>query len=147
MTTLGIHTIKAARGSKKTAKRVGRGNASGHGNYSCRGGKGQTARSGGSRGLARKAFRRILQSTPKLGGFKSMATKPETVTLAMLEKNFSSGDTVTIVTLREKNVIGKNIAAVKIVNTGELSKKLTVTGIKCTKIALEKIAAVGGEVK
>lgn len=147
MTTLGIHTIKSARGAKKSAKRVGRGNASGHGNYSTRGGKGQTARSGGSRGLARMSFRRILQSTPKLGGFKSLAVKPETITLAMLEKSFSAGDTVSLATLREKKVISKNIEAVKIVNTGDLTKKLTVSGIKCTKVASEKIAAVGGEVK
>ncbi len=41
------HELAPAPGSKKDAKRVGRGNASGHGTYSCRGLKGQKSRAGG----------------------------------------------------------------------------------------------------
>ena len=144
---LQVHTITSADGAKHRPKRVGRGNASGHGTYSTRGGKGQTARSGGSRGLARLGFRRQLQSTPKLRGFKSLREKPTEVYLSDLEKNFQSGDTVTLATLQGKQLVSKNDAAVKIVSTGMLTKKLILEGIACTAGAAEKIKAVGGEIK
>jgi large subunit ribosomal protein L15 len=141
------HTIKPARGSKKNPKKVGRGNASGHGTSSTRGGKGQTARTGGSRGLKMKAFKKMLLSTPKLRGFKTLTNKPSEVYLSDLETHFSAGDVVTVEALREKNIIGSSVRAAKIVSTGELTKKITVSGITATQGAVEKIKAVGGEVK
>lgn len=141
------HTIKPARGAKKNPKKVGRGNASGHGTSSTRGGKGQTARSGGSRGLKMKAFKKLLLSTPKLRGFKSLADKPAEIYLSDLESHFSAGDTVSIATLKEKKLIGVSVKKAKVVMTGALTKKLTFQGIATTKTALEKITAVGGEIK
>lgn len=143
---LQVHTIKPARGSKHKVKRIGRGNASGHGTSATRGGKGQTARSGGSRGLALKGFRRLMQSAPKLRGFKSLNTPAVEVLLSTLEKNFQNGETVDIKSLQEKHVISSNAAEAKVVLKGELTKKLTVA-IPCTKGAAEKIKALGGEVK
>ncbi len=145
--TLRAHTLKSAPGSRHSRKRVGRGNASGHGNYSGHGGKGQTARSGGNAGLKLKGFKMLLQSTPKLRGFKSLATKPMTLTLDDLEKNFNDGDVVTVASLHEKKVINKTVAAAKVVNTGELKKKLVLEGIKTTKTVAEIIKGLGGEVK
>ncbi len=145
--TLRAHTLKPAPGARHSLKRVGRGNASGHGNYSGHGGKGQTARSGGNAGLKLKGFKMLLQSTPKLRGFKSLSNKPRTLTLTDLEKNFNEGEVVTIATLREKKVVGKTVSAVKVVNTGELKKKLVLEGIKTTKTVMEKITSLGGEVK
>jgi len=144
---LQVHTLKPAHGTKHSSKRVGRGNASGHGTNACRGGKGQTARSGGSRGIQRRSFKFVMQSTPKLRGFHSMNTKPAEVYLSDLEAKYKDGETVDISTLKEKKLIGKNIKTVKILNKGELKKKLVVSGIKCTKIAAEKITSAGGEVK
>lgn len=144
---LAPHTLKPAHGSRHIAKKVGRGNASGHGTYSTRGGKGQTARSGGSRGLRLKGFKQTLQSTPKLRGFHSLATKPTEVLLRDLEKHFAAGETVNLATLLEKKLISKNIKAAKILHTGELTKKLVIEGIKCTKAAKEVIEKLGGEVK
>ena len=63
---LSPHTLKPAHGSKRKKKNIGRGNASGHGTSSTRGGKGQTARSGGSRGLKRLGFKTQLTQTKKL---------------------------------------------------------------------------------
>lgn len=141
------HNLKPARGAKKNPKKVGRGNASGHGTTATRGGKGQTARSGGSRGLKMKAFKKLLQSTPKLRGFKSLATKPAEVYLSDLENNFDNGAVVTVETLKEKKLIGVSVRAAKIVQTGEISKKITLSGVTATKGALEKIVAAGGELK
>ena len=145
--TLVIHNLRPAVGSKHSKKRVGRGNASGHGTYSTRGGKGQTARSGGGSGLRLKAFKRLLQSTPKLRGFRSLAEKPAEVYLSQLDKVFKAGDTVDIASLKEKKIIGVNAKTAKILFKGELTKKLIVTGIKTTKTVAEKIKALGGEVK
>ncbi len=144
---LNIHTIKPARGAKHRTKRVGRGNASGHGTYSTRGGKGQTARSGGSRGLKLKGFKFLLQSTPKLRGFTSIHEKPAEVYLKNLEKHYADGDTVDLKSLQEKKLVSSNTKAAKIIVSGELTKKLVVSGIAATKGAAEKIKAVGGEIK
>ena len=141
------HTIKPARGSRRAIKRVGRGNASGHGTSSTRGGKGQTARSGGQRGLLLKAFKPLLQSTPKLRGFTSMAVRPTEVLLAHLEKHFTDGETVTVAGLKQKGLIGKSARTAKILNSGKLTKKLTISGVAVTKGASAAIAAAGGEVK
>ena len=64
-----------------------------------------------------------------------------------LEKHFAVGDTVNLVTLLEKKLISKNIKAAKILHTGELTKKLVIEGVKCTKTAKEVIEKLGGEVK
>lgn len=141
------HTLRPARGAKHRVKKVGRGNASGHGTSSGRGGKGQTARSGGSRGTQRLGFKFLLQSTPKLRGFKSMFTKPAEVYLDVLEKKFTAGDMVTLETLKEKHVISSQAQEAKILNSGTLTKKLIISGIKYSKGAAEKIKAVGGEIK
>ena len=143
---LQVHTIKPARGSKHSHKKLGRGNASGHGTTAGRGGKGQTARSGGRRGLRLKGFKRLMQSTPKLRGFKSLKIKPAEVYLSDLDKNFEDNATVDLAALKEKGIIGINDAVAKILNKGELTKKLSVVGIKATKIAKELVEKAGGSV-
>ncbi len=144
---LQVHTLKPAKGAKHSVKKIGRGNASGHGNYSGRGGKGQTARSGGSRGLRLKGFRRLMQSTPKLRGFNSQYSKPAEVYLNDLEVNYNSGDTVDFASLVEKGIIKASAESAKILNTGNLTKKFIISGVNATKSAVEKIKAAGGEVK
>jgi large subunit ribosomal protein L15 len=141
------HTIKPAVGSKHRVKKVGCGNASGHGTSSGRGGKGQTARSGGSRGLKRLGFKFLLQSTPKLKGFKSIHKKPSEVYLHTLEKNFNDGEVVSVESLKEKRLIPSSSEHAKILNSGTLSKKIVVSGVLSSKGAAEKIRSVGGEVK
>lgn len=145
--SLHVHTIQPAKGSKRGRKVLGRGNASGHGAYSTRGGKGQTARSGGSRGTARRGFKFQLQSTPKLRGFTSLNTKPAEVYLSDLETSFQDGDNVTLSSLKEKKLISVNAKAAKILSTGDIAKKLVVEGVACTVGAAAKIKAAGGEVK
>lgn len=145
--TLRPHTIVSALGARHRHKVVGRGNASGHGTYSGRGGKGQTARSGGTRGLRMKGFKDLMQSTPKLPGFKSFAVKPAPVRLKDLESKFDAGAEVTLQALKDKKIISINTKAAKILNTGELNKKLSVVGIACSAGAKEKIEKAGGSIK
>lgn len=145
--TLQPHNIKPVKGSRHRAKTVGRGNASGHGTYSTRGGKGQTARSGGSHGLKVKGFKRIMQSTPKLPGFRSLNTKPAEVRLNDLEKKFQANEIVNLATLKERKIVGKNFATAKIILKGELTKKLSVEGVACTVGAKNAIEKAGGSIK
>jgi len=144
--SLYIHTIKPAAGSKRHKKVVGRGGASGHGTSAGRGGKGQTARSG-VHGLRMKAFKRMMQSTPKLGGFKSLNDRPAEVRLFDLEKSYKDGETVSLPSLIEKGIIDVNARSAKVIVRGELTKKVILNGILCTKGAKEKIVSLGGEVK
>ncbi len=140
-------TIKPAKGSNKKSKRLGRGNSSGAGNYSGRGMKGQRARSGGKGGLKLRGFKPVLQSTPKLRGFKSGRVKPTEIRLSDLDKKYNDGETVNLKTLIEKDLVSKNVKSAKIILKGELTKKLIVEGIKHTKTAGEAIKKVGGEIK
>ncbi len=144
---LNIHTLKPARGAVKKAKLVGRGNASGHGTSATRGGKGQTARSGGAHRLKQKAFRRLMQSTPKLRGFKTLQNKPVTLTFKVLEKKFDSGEVVNLKSLKEKDLITVVTKEVKVVNTGKLTKKLNFEGVKFSGKAAEIVKELGGEIK
>jgi large subunit ribosomal protein L15 len=145
--SLHIHTIGPAKGSKFAPKVVGRGSASGLGTTAGRGGKGQTARSGGSSGMVRRGFKFQLQSTPKLRGFTSLQTKPSEIYLSDLENKFNNGDVVNLTSLKEKNLVNSYTKTAKILSTGEITKKLTLEGVACTKGAAEKIKAAGGEVK
>ncbi len=144
---LQAHTLRGAKGSRHRPKTVGRGDASGHGKSSGRGGKGQTARSGGSRGLARKGFKTLLQSTKKLRGFTSLKVRPTEIYLSDLDKKFAAGEEVNITSLIEKKLIKPTDKYAKILNSGEITKKLVVSGVLFTASAAEKIKAVGGEIK
>lgn len=141
------HNLKSATGARHRRKIVGRGNASGHGTYSTRGGKGQNARSGGSRGLWLKSFKQQLQSVPKLSGFKSFAIRPAEVYLRDLDSKFKDGEQVDLKVLKEKKLVTLNVKAAKILSTGEITKKLIILGVACTKGAAAKIVAAGGEIK
>ena len=145
--SLHVHTIQPAKGSKRGRKVLGRGNASGHGAFSTRGGKGQTARSGGSRGTQRMGFKFQLQSTPKLRGFTSLNDKPAEVYLSDLEKSFQDGEVVNLASLKEKKLVRATSKAAKILSTGDITKKLVVEGVASTASAAEKIKVVGGEIK
>jgi large subunit ribosomal protein L15 len=131
---------------------VGRGGK--RGKTAGRGTKGQNARSGHRK---RPELRDIIKKIPKLRGHgknraKSRYEKPVVfpVNLSVLEKNFNAGDTVSPVALLEKGVFTYARlpkAGVKILATGELTKKLHVTKCKVSASAKEKIEAAGGSVE
>ena len=135
-------TINSRR-AKRNVKRLGRGNASQKGTYSGRGLKGQKSRSG-NKGIAARAFKQSLQKIPKLRGFKSQKIKPETVTLATLERVSEEGKLVTPTYLKNKSVIKDARKGVKFVATGIITKKLTLKGCVATKAAQEAIEKAGG---
>ncbi len=144
---LGAHTIKPGKRIKVSNKRVGRGNGSGKGTYSARGLKGQKSRSGGRGGLQLRGFKQSLQKVPKLRGFKSLKTKPQSVTLATIDRVCEAGETVTPYSLEAKGLVQFPDKGVKIVATGELTKKLDFVGVLATKKSVELIEKAGGTLK
>ena len=135
-------------GATKKKTIVGRG-ASSKGRTCGRGHDGQNSRSGGGvrpgfEGGQMPLYRRVARR-----GFSNYPFKEEyqAVSLATIETVFENNEVVSNETLKERGVIkGKNTQA-KILSDGDLTKKVIVEGVKCSKVASEKIQAAGGEVK
>ncbi len=147
MTEITLDNLKISRGSKRKAKRVGRGNASGHGTYSTRGLKGQRSRSGGRKGLKRFGLNSMVRNKPKIGGFKSLYVKPEVVNLDQLEARFNAGEIVNVKRLIEKNLISSPKNGVKVLGKGKLTKKLTVAANSFSETAKDAIIKAGGKIQ
>jgi large subunit ribosomal protein L15 len=143
---LRLHNLKPRPGAKHRTKRLGCGESSGHGKTSGRGGKGQTARSGGSvrlgfEGGQMPLFRRI----PKRG-FNNAAFRSNFATVNVAQLNaFEDGATVNPAALLERGVLHAARDGVKVLGDGELKKKLTVEAHRFSVSAREKITKAGGQ--
>ncbi len=142
-----LHELKPAAGSKKSAKRVGRGNGSGLGKTAGRGHNGQNSRSGGGtrpgfEGGQMPLYRRL----PKRGFTNIFAKEYVEVNVSRLNI-FEDGTEITPELLKANGVISKIKDGVKVLGNGELERKLTVKATKFTKGAVEKIESVGGKVE
>ena len=116
-----INSLKSRK--LKSRKRVGRGGKSG--TYSGKGMKGQKSRSGYSRRSTWEGGRTtLIAATKKNKGFKSRNPKNQVVSLDNLEGNFKDGDEVTPESLAKAGLINDISVPVKILNNGELKKKL-----------------------
>jgi large subunit ribosomal protein L15 len=144
---LSLNTIKPGKKSSKNRKRIGRGNASGHGTYSTKGQKGQKSRSGVSN-LKRLGMKSTLLSTPKNRGFKSLQPKAQVVSFAIINKFFKDKDTINPSILLKKKLIDTLKADVKILGGSDLNRKgLVIENIKTSLSAKEQIEKLGGELK
>lgn len=129
---------------KKKKKTIGRGGV--HGTYSTRGGKGQTARSGSSFYLGFEGGKSGLKKQlHKRGGFKSIYAKPQIIKLEILNQ-FNEGAVVGKNILADKKIIKSTANNVKILNSGEINKKLIVKECLVSISAKKKIEAAGGQV-
>jgi large subunit ribosomal protein L15 len=142
-----LNSIKVKTGATKSKKRLGRGNASGHGTYSGRGCKGQGQRKSGN---VRPGFEGgqtpLIMRLPKLRGFKSLnKTEFQIINLCQLDV-FRNGDEVNPDTLFEKGLISKKAAPVKLLGDGKIEKILTIKVKKVSKSARQKVVAAGGKV-
>ena len=116
---LRLDNLKPGKGSVKKEKRVGRGNASGHGTYSGRGQKGQKSRAGVG-GLKRLGMKSSLLQIPKVRGFKSKKPKNQPVNLSDLNINFKDGAEINPKTLLGKGLIKDAKFPVKILGKESL---------------------------
>jgi large subunit ribosomal protein L15 len=145
-----LENIPKRKNRKMKAKRLGRGYGSGVGGHTVgRGTKGQKSRTGHKSLVAFEGgnvpfFRRM----PKLKGFKSRSKiNTQVVNVATISKNFKSGEKITVEKLKEKGFIRKNAQEVKILGKGDITKKVSIEGIKISPSAKEKIEKAGGSVK
>ncbi|MGH7873539.1 MAG: 50S ribosomal protein L15 [Candidatus Binatia bacterium] len=140
-----LDDLKPASGSNKKRKRVGRGDGSGHGKTSCRGHKGQGARSGGNTKPGFEGGQMPLQRRlPKRGFHNPFRIELAVVNLAQLEP-FSAGSEITPESLAEHGLINGKGRQVKILGEGSLSKALTIKAHGFSSSAKEKIEAAGGK--
>ncbi len=140
-----MSNLKPAPGSTKRRKRVGRGDGSGHGKTSCRGHKGQGARSGGNTPPGFEGGQMPLQRRVPKRGFRNPFRKSAAVVnLGQLEI-FASGSEVTPELMVERGLIHGGDERVKILSDGLLSKPLTVKAHGFSSKAKEKIEASGGK--
>lgn len=141
-----LNDLRSAPGARTSKLRVGRGIGSGLGKTAGRGHKGLTSRSGGKvapgfEGGQQPLYRRL----PKFGftSLKQLSrAEVRTSELAKVE-----GDLVTLLTLKEANIIGANVKSVKVMLSGEVGRAVTLQGVTATKGAREAIIAAGGKVE
>ena len=141
-----LYSIEQPAGAVRAPKRVGRGTSSGNGKTAGKGHKGQNARSGGGvrpgfEGGQLPLFRRL----PKRG-FSNAKFKVEYATINVSDlDNFEDGAVVTPELLKEMGIVKKQLAGIKVLGNGELTKKLTVKAAKFSASAVEKIEKMGGK--
>jgi large subunit ribosomal protein L15 len=141
-----LNNISPAEGSKSDRKRVGRGIGSGHGKTAGRGHKGQKSRSGGYHKVGFEGGQMPLQRRLPKRGFSSRTARYNAeVRLYQLE--VMKADVIDMELLKSESIVGHDCKKVKIINTGELSRKITVKGLAVTKGAQAAIEAAGGKVE
>jgi len=145
MSTMQLNTLSPAEGEKKSRKRVGRGIGSGFGKTCGRGHKGQKSRSGGFSKVGFEGGQMPLQRRlPKVGFSSRVSIITSEVTLSEIDKLEETEITVDV--LKAHNLVTKNIKRVKVMLSGEITRAVTLTGIKATKGALAAIEAAKGSV-
>ncbi len=141
-----LNTLKPADGSKKNAKRVGRGIGSGLGKTGGRGHKGQKSRSGGFTKVGFEGGQMPLQRRLPKVGFTSRTAR-YTAEVRLHELAMVDGDVVDLLALKAANVVGQQIKRAKVILSGEISKAVTISGLGVTKGARAAIEAAGGKVE
>ncbi|MEP7705894.1 50S ribosomal protein L15 [Paraglaciecola sp. 25GB23A] len=141
-----LNTLAPAQGAKTSRKRLGRGIGSGLGKTGGRGHKGQKARSGGS---VKPGFEGgqmpIQRRLPKFGFTSRKSLVTDQVTLSEISQ--VEGDVVSLETLKAASLVKKEMLYVKVLKSGEITRAVTISGLKVTKGALEAIQAAGGKVE
>jgi large subunit ribosomal protein L15 len=140
-----LNTIKPAEGAKKARRRVGRGMGSGLGKTCGRGHNGQHSRAGGYHKVGFEGGQMPLQRRLPKRGFKSHQLQyNDEITLSDLEA--IGIDEVDLLALKQAGLIGELVKHVKVVKTGELTRKVTLKGIGATAGAKAAIEAAGGSI-
>lgn len=143
-----LHDSTPRPGATKRRKRIGCGESSGHGKTSCRGNKGQHARSGhairpGFEGGQMPLHRRL----PKKGFNNTLFRyRIEVVNVGQMDAAFEEGTTVTHQALSDAGLVNKTCDKVKVLGNGDITRKLTFQGLQVSATAKEKIEKAGGSI-
>lgn len=138
-----LNTIKPSIGSKHARRRVGRGIGSGLGKTAGRGHKGQSSRAGGYHKVGFEGGQMPLQRRLPKRGFKSAQLKYNgEITLSDLQR--LAADEVDLLTLKAAGLVRDLIKHVKVIKSGELTRKVALKGVGATAGAKAAIEAAGG---
>ena len=143
-----LHEVGPNKGARKSRIRRGRGDASGYGSFSGRGCKGQNARSGGGVKLGFEGGQTPLwKRMPKMKGFRNPNRVAFlAVNLLKIENNYENGETVSELTLFEKGIISSTNSPIKILGSGELTKKVTFENVAFSSGAKAKVEKSGSTI-
>ncbi|MGE5429692.1 MAG: 50S ribosomal protein L15 [Syntrophomonadaceae bacterium] len=147
-----LSNLTYAKGSRKTIKRVGRGQGSGHGGTSTRGMNGQLSRSGSKKRAWFEGGQMPLQRRIPKRGFTNIfkieyvAVNVGKIQKLVEDKKLTDG-LVNSAVLYKSGLISNANAPFKILGDGDLKAKLTVETYACSESARQKIEAAGGTIK
>ena len=141
-----LNTLKPAPGSTKASKRVGRGIGSGLGKTCGRGHKGQKSRSGGKPMVGFEGGQMPLQRRLPKFGFTARKTR-FSAEVRLNELSAMDADVIDLKALIEANVIPANSRQAKVFLSGEITRAITLKGVKASKGAQAAIEAAGGKVE
>ena len=146
---IGLHNLVAPIGATKNRKRLGRGEASGHGKTSGRGHKGQKARKSGSVRIGFEGGQNpFMRRVPKRGFNNfNFRTDYHVVNLATVSKHFEADTTVDQAALVAVGLAPNMRCKVKLLGNGDLDKKLSFKIHAASKGAQDKVKAQGGDVE
>jgi len=142
-----LSRLESPRGANKKKKRLGRGDASGHGGTSTKGHKGQRARSGGYHKVGFEGGQMpLIRRVPKRG-FTNIFHKEFSVINVGDLSRFKSGSLVDPQALCDTGLLNRSKEQVKVLGDGDLAVALTVRAHSFSKSAIEKIEKAGGKIE
>lgn len=144
--TMKLNTLQPALGEKQSPKRLGRGIGSGLGKTCGRGHKGQKARAGGYHKVGFEGGQMPLQRRlPKFGFSSRVGARTDQIRLSALEKLDET--TIDFLLLKAKGLIKHTMKDAKVFLDKEITKAITIQGMRVTKGARKAIEAVGGKIE
>ncbi len=148
---IGLDTLVPALGSHRERKRIGRGPGSGTGKTLGKGTKGIKARAGhhgpgGGKPHFEGGQMPLTRRVPKRGFTNPFREEAQVVRLDALDHVPASGE-ITVATLVEAGLVRPGKAPPKLLANGEVTRAVTVRGIKVSAGAREKILAAGGRIE
>jgi large subunit ribosomal protein L15 len=141
-----LNTIKPTAGAKHAKKRVGRGIGSGLGKTAGRGHKGQRARAGGFHKVGFEGGQMPLQRRLPKRGFISHL-RNDTAEVRLGDLNRLKADVIDISVLKAAGIVPIHALTAKVIVTGELKRKITLSGLLASKGAKAAVEAAGGTIE
>jgi large subunit ribosomal protein L15 len=141
-----LNSLSPAPGSRKAAKRVGRGIGSGLGKTAGRGHKGQKSRSGGKVAAGFEGGQMPLQKRLPKYGFTSRIART-TAQLRLAELNKVGAELIDLAALKDADLVRDDVRRVRVFLSGELTGPVTVKGLALSRGARAAIEAAGGKVE
>ena len=143
-----LSKLQAPEGANKDRKRIGRGQGSTWGKQAGKGMKGQNARSGGG---VRPGFEGgqmpLHRRLPKIGFNNPGKLFFSAINVGKLDQLFEDGDVVDVAALEARSLVKKSADGVKVLGSGELTKKLTLRVHRISASARAKVESAGGTVE